>query len=150
MIKMVEDWAAGGTLNCDFTVTLVAPGILSVSEMMNVGAAASRLVGGIANAKFSGTVTGGDIEVERVKDTSGPNFPGPSVVLKTMVKLLTAALLFWTQNTVEFNPNSVEENTLGLFWLPQQLNELRLKNALGYDRVTVSPFESENCVVVPS
>ena len=117
---------------------------------MNVGAAASRFASGIANAKFSGTVTGGDIEVERVKDTSGPNFPGPSVVLKTMVKLLTAALLFWTQNTVEFKPNSVEENTLGLFWLPQQLNELRLKNALGYDRLTVSPFESENCVVVPS
>ena len=40
-IKIVEDEAAGGTLNCDFTVTLVAPGILSLSEMMNVGAATS-------------------------------------------------------------------------------------------------------------
>ena len=41
LIEIVEDEAAGGTLNCDFTVTLVAPGILSLSEMMNVGAAIS-------------------------------------------------------------------------------------------------------------
>ena len=40
-IKITEDEAAGGTLNCDFTVTLVAPGILSLSEMVNVGAATS-------------------------------------------------------------------------------------------------------------
>jgi hypothetical protein len=41
LIQITEDEAAGGTLNCDFTVTLVAPGILSLSEMMNVGAATS-------------------------------------------------------------------------------------------------------------
>ena len=103
LIKIMDDWAAGGMMIRNFTVALVAPGIMSLLEMMNVGAPKSWFAGGITDAKFSVTVTGGDIEVERVKFTSGPNFPGPNVALKTMAKLLTTAVV-WTENTIEFKP----------------------------------------------
>ncbi len=105
MTEITEDAAEGGTTNCDLTVTLVAPGILSLSEMMNVGAPASRFAGGITDVKFSVTGTGRDIEVERVKSTAGPNFPGPNVVIKEkMAKLLFATTLLWIENTIEFKP----------------------------------------------
>ncbi len=112
LIKIVEDEAAGGTWNCDFTVTLVAPGILSLSEMINVGAATSPFsaFNAYADAQSNATGADGDIEVERVKDTAGPNLPAPNVVLKAMIKLWISTLLFWTENTIEFNPNPGEEN----------------------------------------
>ena len=96
LIKIVEDEAAGGTLNCDFTVKLVAPGILSLSEMMNVGAATSPSAAYdvYADAQLNATVAGGDIEVERVKDTAGPNLPAPNVVFKAIVKLEIPELMF--------------------------------------------------------
>ena len=89
LINILEDEAAFGTMNCNFTVTLVAPGILSLSEMMNVGAATSPFSAYTANAdaQSNATVVGGDIEVERVNDTAGPNLPAPNVVLKSMIKL---------------------------------------------------------------
>ena len=93
---------------------------------------------------MNATVAGGDIEVERVKFTAGPNLPAPNVVFKAMVKLSIPTLLFWTENTIEFKPNPREVKTFELFRLPQQLNELLLKNEFGYDSVTVSPVESEN------
>ncbi len=71
--------------------------------MMNVGAPKSRFAGGITDSKFSETFTGRDIEVERIKGTIGPNFPGPNVALKTMEKALTKPL-FRTENTIEFKP----------------------------------------------
>jgi len=112
LIKIVEDEAAGGTLNCDFTVTLVASGILSLSEMMNVGAATSPSAAYdvYADAQLNATVAGRDIEVERVKDTAGPNLPAPNVVFKAMVKLEIPELMLWTENTIEFEPNPEEEN----------------------------------------
>ena len=90
------------------------------------------------------TVAGGDIEVERVQETAGPNLPGPKKVFTAIAKLLIVVSLFWTENTIEFKPNPREVNTFELFRLPQQLNELLLKNEFGYDSVTVSPVESEN------
>ena len=96
---------------------------------------------------MNATVAGRDIEVERVKDTAGPNLPAPNVVLKAMVKLEIPELMLWTENTIEFEPNPEEENATAGFRLPQQLNELllmKVKNAFGYDSVTVSPTESED------
>jgi len=59
---------------------------------------------------LNATVAGRDIEVERVKDTAGPNLPAPNVVFKAMVKLEIPELMLWTENTIEFEPNPEEEN----------------------------------------
>ena len=80
---------------------------------MNVGAATSPSAAYdvYADAQLNATAAGGDIEVERVKDTAGPNLPAPNVVFKAMVKLEIPELMFWTtENTIEFEPNPEEEN----------------------------------------
>jgi hypothetical protein len=81
--------------------------------MMNVGAATSpfaALYNPFADAQLNATVVGGDIEVERVKFTAGPNLPVPNAAFKAMIKLEIPELLFWTENTIEFESNPEEEN----------------------------------------
>jgi len=81
--------------------------------MMNVGAATSpfaALYNPFADAQLNATVAGGDIEVERVKFTAGPNLPAPNAAFKAMIKLEIPELMFWTENTIEFESNPEEEN----------------------------------------